>query len=117
MSPKEPDGETIRLGPAMAAAVVDHVVTLIEQTPALARRLAKLVAAVAIVDGDDLLTTPDAATYCGFQTTGALRKAHSEKRVFPIARRGGRGVWLWSRRDLDRFRLALLREVADRATV
>jgi len=38
-----------------------------------------------------LLATRAAATYCGFKTTGALRKAHLEGRVVPVGRRGGGG--------------------------
>src|SRR5829696_5907175 len=49
------------------------------------------------------LTTREAAAYCGFKTTGALRKAHLEDRVRPVGRRGGKGTWMWSREDLDGF--------------
>ena len=49
------------------------------------------------------LTTADAARYCGFKTASAIRKAHMEGRVKPIARRGGKGTWVWSVANLDRF--------------
>lgn len=57
-------------------------------------------------DGDasrSLLTTAEAAAYCGFKTPGALRKAHLERRVLPAGRRGGKGTWMWRREDLDAF--------------
>lgn len=50
-----------------------------------------------------LMTTSHAARYLGYRTTGALRKAHLEKRIFPVGRRGGRGTWMWAVADLDRF--------------
>ncbi len=49
------------------------------------------------------LTTAQATIYCGFKTTGALRKAHLERRIFPVGRRGGTGTWMWRREDLDGF--------------
>jgi hypothetical protein len=49
------------------------------------------------------LTTREAAAYCGFATTGALRKARLEGRIVPIGRRGGRGTLMWSLDDLGRF--------------
>src|SRR5580704_10144292 len=49
------------------------------------------------------MTTAAAAAYCGFKTTGALRKARLEHRVVPYGRRGGRGTWIWRREDLDAF--------------
>jgi hypothetical protein len=49
------------------------------------------------------LTTADAARYCGFKTPSAIRKAHMEGRVKASARRGGKGTWVWSVADLDRF--------------
>lgn len=50
-----------------------------------------------------LLTTRDAAAYCGFKTTGALRKVRLEGRIVPAGRRGGTGTWMWAREELDRF--------------
>ncbi len=49
------------------------------------------------------MTTALATSYCGFKTTGALRKAHLEHRILPYGRRGGRGTWIWRRDDLDAF--------------
>ena len=46
---------------------------------------------------------PRAAAYLGFKTTGGLRKAHLEQRIFPAGRRGGRGTYIWSVEPLDRF--------------
>src|SRR5688500_9735784 len=39
--------------------------------------------------GSEYMTTRQAAAYCGFKTTGALRKAHMEGRIRPAGRRGG----------------------------
>src|SRR5450755_4007224 len=50
-----------------------------------------------------LLTTREAAAYCGFKTTGAIRKARSEGRLEPAGRRGGTGTWMWEVDELDRF--------------
>ncbi len=41
-----------------------------------------------------LLSSRQAADYCGFRTTGALRKAHMQGRIFPAGRRGGAGTWM-----------------------
>jgi len=49
------------------------------------------------------LTTTAAALYCGFKTTGALRKAAREGRIAAAGRRGGSGTWMWRREDLDAF--------------
>src|SRR5258708_3804843 len=49
------------------------------------------------------LTTAAAALYCGFKTTGALRKAAREGRITPAGRRGGSGTWMWAIKELDRF--------------
>ena len=49
------------------------------------------------------LTTREAADYCGFKTTGALRKAKLDGRLVPVGRRGGRGTLMWSRESLDRY--------------
>ena len=49
------------------------------------------------------MTTRQAADYCGFKTTGAMRKARREGRVRPVGRRGGRGTYMWDRLDLDAF--------------
>lgn len=51
----------------------------------------------------DLMSTSVAARYCGYKTTGGLRKAHFDRKVFPTGRRGGVGSWTWARADLDRF--------------
>jgi hypothetical protein len=50
-----------------------------------------------------LLTTRDAAVFCGFRTLGALRKARLEGRVRAAGRRGGRGTLVWAVADLERF--------------
>ncbi len=65
------------------------------------RRGGQLGAAPRLVSS--LLTTRDAAAYCGFKTTGALRKARLEGRIWPAGRRGGTGTWMWGREELDRF--------------
>ncbi|MBI5532157.1 MAG: helix-turn-helix domain-containing protein [Deltaproteobacteria bacterium] len=49
------------------------------------------------------MTTADAAAYCGFKTTGGIRKAKHDGKIKPIGRRGGSGPWMWSRDELDRF--------------
>ena len=46
--------------------------------------------------GAQYLTTADAARYCAFRTASAIRKAHLEGRLMPVARRGGKGTWVWS---------------------
>src|SRR5690242_7163319 len=51
----------------------------------------------------EFLTTRAAASYVGFKTTGGLRKARLEGRIFPVGRRGGRGTYVWSVDALDRF--------------
>ena len=56
-----------------------------------------------------VLPTSEAALYCGFKTPSALRKAHLERRVFPVGKRGGRGTWMWYRVVPER--LSQLREV------
>ena len=38
---------------------------------------------------DAPMTTAEAARYCGFKTTAAIRKAHLEGRLVPLGRRGG----------------------------
>ena len=48
-----------------------------------------------------LLVTREAAAYCGYATTGALRKAYLDGRITPVAKRGGVGTWVWHVRDLD----------------
>src|SRR4051794_21402208 len=50
-----------------------------------------------------LLTTVEAAAYCGFKTTGAIRKAKLEGKLEPAGRRGGKGTWMWSVDELNRF--------------
>jgi hypothetical protein len=49
------------------------------------------------------MTTAEAARYCGFRTTAAIRKAHLEGRLVPLGRRGGTGTYMWSRQALDAF--------------
>ena len=49
------------------------------------------------------LTTREAAAYCGFRTSSALRKAKLEGRIVPAGRRGGTGTLMWSREALDRY--------------
>ncbi len=46
-----------------------------------------------------LLSTTEAAAYCGLKTTGALRKARLEGRVVAAGRRGGAGTWMWDVAD------------------
>ena len=48
------------------------------------------------------LTTAAAADYCGFKTTGALRKARLEGRVFPVGRRASASSWAIVLRRFDR---------------
>src|SRR5687767_1095751 len=50
-----------------------------------------------------LMTTRVATAYCGFKTTGALRKAYLEGKITPHGRRGGIGTLMWRRKDLDQF--------------
>ncbi len=50
-----------------------------------------------------LMPTTRAASYCGYRTTGALRKAMLRGQVAPAGRRGGKGTWMWRREDLDAF--------------
>jgi hypothetical protein len=50
-----------------------------------------------------LLTTTEAAVYCGFKNPSGLRKAHLEGRIFSVGRRGGIGPWMWAISDRDRF--------------
>src|SRR5580692_10977124 len=49
------------------------------------------------------MTTAQAARYCGFKTTAAIRKALREGRLAPLGRRGGTGTYMWSRHALDAF--------------
>jgi hypothetical protein len=49
------------------------------------------------------LTTREAAIYCAFKTTGAIRKAVMEKRLVPAGRRGGTGTLMFRVEDLDAF--------------
>src|SRR5690349_12731547 len=51
------------------------------------------------------LTTPNAADYLGFKTTGAVRKAVKEGRLRPAGRRGGTGPYVFALAELDRFLL------------
>ncbi len=50
-----------------------------------------------------VLTTTEAAAYCGFKTPSAIRKAQLEGRLTPEGRRGGKGTWMWLVDELDRF--------------
>jgi hypothetical protein len=50
-----------------------------------------------------VMSTKVAASYCGYKTASALRKAHLDGKVFPVGRRGGVGSLTWSRADLDGF--------------
>src|ERR1700690_15509 len=59
--------------------------------------------------GDDfppLMTTPQAARYCGYKTTSALRQAQAAGRV-RSSRRYGTKRHTWKKEDLDRFMLGL----------
>lgn len=49
------------------------------------------------------LTTLEAAIYCGFRTTGAIRKAVKDGRLVSAGRRGGNGMHVFLRAELDRF--------------
>jgi hypothetical protein len=51
----------------------------------------------------DRMPTTVAARYCGFKTTGGLRKAFLDGRITPAGRRGGVGSWTWEKTELDRF--------------
>jgi len=53
--------------------------------------------------GDSPMTTAQAARYCGFKTTAAIRKALLDGRLVPLGRRGGTGTYMWSRQALDAF--------------
>ena len=53
------------------------------------------------------LTTAEAAEFCRFKTTGAIRKAVMEGRLSRAGRRGGRGTLVFLREDLDRFMCGL----------
>jgi hypothetical protein len=61
------------------------------------------IAQVAALPPTDLMTTADAAAYCGFKTTAGLRKAKMQGRVVAVGRRGGVGPMMWHRSDLDHF--------------
>src|SRR5262249_28548933 len=50
-----------------------------------------------------VLTTAEAAAYCGYKDASAIRKAHRQGRLQPVGRRGGTGTWTWAREDLDRY--------------
>ena len=50
-----------------------------------------------------VLTTTEAAAYCGYLDASAIRKAHREGRLQPAGRRGGNGPWMWAREELDRY--------------
>ena len=52
---------------------------------------------------DSPMTTAQAARYCGFKTTAAIRKALLDGRLMPLGRRGGTGTYMWSRQALDAF--------------
>ena len=52
---------------------------------------------------DAPMTTAEAARYCGFKTTAAIRKALLDGRLVPLGRRGGKGTYMWSRQALDAF--------------
>ena len=39
----------------------------------------------------EIMSTKLAASYCGYRTTGGLRKAHLDRKVFPVGRGGGAG--------------------------
>jgi hypothetical protein len=40
------------------------------------------------------MTTAEAAGYCGFKTTAAIRKALLDGRLVPLGRRGGTGTYM-----------------------
>jgi hypothetical protein len=51
----------------------------------------------------DFMSTTLAARYCGYKTTGGLRKARLDGKIRPSGKRGGAGSWTWARADLDAF--------------
>lgn len=53
--------------------------------------------------GDALMPTRAAATYCGYASPSGLRKACFDGKVAPAGRRGGTGTLMWRRSDLDAF--------------
>jgi hypothetical protein len=67
------------------------------------------------------MTTAQAALYCGFKTTAAIRKVLREGRLAPPGRSGGSGTYMWSRHALDAFlagvRISEHRERRDRRIV
>ncbi|MBK8695067.1 MAG: helix-turn-helix domain-containing protein [Deltaproteobacteria bacterium] len=48
-------------------------------------------------------TTAEAAEFCRFRTTGAIRKAVKEGRLRSVGPRGGHGTHIFLREELDRF--------------
>jgi hypothetical protein len=50
-----------------------------------------------------LLTTAEAAAYCGYRATSSLRKAALMKRVRPVGRRSTNGPNIWAEDDLIAF--------------
>lgn len=50
-----------------------------------------------------VMVTADAARYCGFKTTGGLRKAAKDGLVKPMGKRPGSKTLLWDKEELDRF--------------
>jgi hypothetical protein len=61
------------------------------------------------------MTTKQASVFCGYKTTGALRKARLEGRIKANRRYGSRFL-IWKREDLERF-LQGLRPAEDAGSV
>ena len=51
----------------------------------------------------ELLTNAQAADYCGYRSTSAIRRAVHDGRLVPVGRRGGSGTLMFRRSDLDGF--------------
>lgn len=56
-----------------------------------------------MTDSDELMTTAQAAKYCGFKTSSAIRKAKMEGRLKSAGKRGGIGTFMYRRTVLDQF--------------
>ena len=50
-----------------------------------------------------LLTTREAAAFCGYRDGSPLRKAHQRGTLKPRGRRGGTGPYMWHVDDLRAF--------------
>jgi hypothetical protein len=87
-------------------AVAEALRACADAVESLAQTAASLRTSAPTAPADEwpaLMSTSIAARYCGYKTTGGLRKAHFDGKVFPTGRRGGVGPWTWARVDLDAF--------------